>query len=221
MFLVFTHLAHYLYDATFLFLTVSGPLTIPLSLMGHSLLAVLTNGFISALNEIRECAPLKITAKAAASTTECLQSVAVALGDHHQRFSLSFDQVSVCGCGKTSFLGHARAHIVAACCCCCGCFVCFGSWTSAIYLDDNSCSICVGHLFSPYCCPLPQRESAAFRRLCVLFAGTLVPCVAAAFAAVFKPPREGMAVGWDEASDTSRRVSIASVLVAMKNLCEC
>jgi len=110
VFLLFTHLAHYLYDATFLFLTVSGPLTIPLSLMGHSLLAVLTNGFISALNEIRECAPLKITAKAAASTTECLQSVAVALGDHHQRFSLSFDQVSVCGCGKSSFFRDVRTH---------------------------------------------------------------------------------------------------------------
>lgn len=77
----------------------SGPLTIPLTLMGHTLLATLANGYISALNDIRECAPMKISVPAAVETTRSLRAVAEALKEHHMRYSQSFDPVSCRGAG--------------------------------------------------------------------------------------------------------------------------
>lgn len=78
----------------------------PLSLMAYPILARLTNNLLSALNELRECAPLAIGTTVAKALCQCLESVASQLADYHAIHRETFDNRD-----KKNFVGLTHMFI--------------------------------------------------------------------------------------------------------------
>lgn len=78
----------------------------PLSLMAFPILARLTNNLLSALNDLRECAPLAVGHTVAASLSSMLVSVSTQLADYYAVHRETFDARD-----KTNFSGLAQMYI--------------------------------------------------------------------------------------------------------------
>ena len=71
----------------------SGSVIVPLSLMSHPILAALTNAFVSAFNELRDCAPLTVAKDLALKMKSELRLLSESLQKQHKELSHAFDQV--------------------------------------------------------------------------------------------------------------------------------
>jgi hypothetical protein len=71
-----------------------GVALVPLTLISHHVLAVLTNAYLDAFNELRECAALSLAVPLATHLHSALVVIAGVLSTFHQRHHRTFDQVS-------------------------------------------------------------------------------------------------------------------------------
>lgn len=93
----------------------------PLRLMSHPQLAVLTNAYLSAFNELRECAPLAIAVAVAACFEENMRAASDFLRKYFQEQSPTFDQ------REAHVFGHLCSLYVTTC------LPCLVSCLQAIY----------------------------------------------------------------------------------------
>jgi hypothetical protein len=78
----------------------------PLSLMAFPILARLTNNLLSALNDLRECAPLAVGPAVARSLSDALVAVSERLADYHALHRDTFDVRD-----KANFSGLAQMYV--------------------------------------------------------------------------------------------------------------
>ena len=67
---------------------------VPLALVSHQLLALLTNSYLDAFNELRECAPIAVASDIALCLKTALAAVAKHIQEFHGANSRTFDAVS-------------------------------------------------------------------------------------------------------------------------------
>ena len=98
---------------------------VPLTLIAHQPLAALTNGFLEAFNELRECAPLGIATPIASCIHACFLSLTKCFLSFHAKQHRLFDSVLICIAGfipfsltscRPAFPSVRRSRSTTSCC---------------------------------------------------------------------------------------------------------